>query len=117
MSLRKDRRRKEVPFEAEGADDVCSSLELVDFGLSPEEDLLRRELQQLLADMTQKLRPNSRAVVQLCYLRQLSLHSTSQLLSLPVSTIKARLHRARKEMRQILENRFPEGVAELLDGL
>ena len=101
MNLRKDRRTKEVSLdESSGIEDAFSQWEMVDCGLSPEEDFLRRELQQILTRMIEELKPSFRMIFQLRYLKQLSTNATARTVNLPVSTVKARLHRARLELRQ-----------------
>ncbi|MGO9573429.1 MAG: RNA polymerase sigma factor [Terriglobales bacterium] len=65
-----------------------------------------RELQQVLIDMVEGLKPTSRTVFWLRYLQKLSTNATASFMRLPVSTVKARLHRARLELRQALEKRF-----------
>lgn len=105
MNLRRNRRKNEVPVgEPRGAEDLHP--EIADLGLSPEEAYSLRELQQVLIDMVEGLKPTSRAVFQLHYLQQLSTNATASFMGLPVSTVKARLHRARLELRQALEKRF-----------
>jgi len=117
MHLRKDRRRKEVPFDDANGIDAFPQWEVVDFGLSPEEGLFRQELQQILTRLFGELKPRSRMVLQLRYSKQLSMNATAQVLSLPVSTVKTRLHRARQEMRQILEKHFETTAMDWLQGL
>jgi len=106
MHLRKNRRRKEVSLDDSRVEDACCQWELVRFGLSPEEDFIQRELRQIVVGMIQKLQPSFRIVLQLRFVKQLSINATAQTLNLPVSTVKSRLHRARLKLRQILETRF-----------
>ena len=107
MNLRRNRRKSEVPLgEPRGAEDAFLHPELPDLGLSPEEHYSSRELQQALIDVIAGLRPTSRTVFQLRYLQQLSTNGTASFMGLPVSTVKARLHRARLELRQVLEKHF-----------
>ena len=105
MNLRRNRRKNEVAVgEPRGAEDLHP--EIADLGFSPEEAYSLRELQQVLIDMVEGLRPTSRTVCQLRYLQRLSTNATASFMGLPVSTVKARLHRARLELRQVLEKRF-----------
>ena len=109
MNLRRGRRKNknEVSLgEPSGTEDPFSHWEMADLGLSPEEDLLRRELQQIVAGIIEELTPNHRIILQLRYLKQLSTNATAQILNLPVSTVKARLHRARLELRQVCKKTF-----------
>lgn len=59
--------------------------------------LLRQSLRQLSSQR--------RAILTLFYLEGMSLEEVAQVLSLPVGTVKSRLHYARKELKQILERR------------
>jgi len=109
MNLRGNRRKNEVPLgEPRGAEDAFLHPEIADLGLSPEEDYSLRELQQVVIDMIEGLKPNSRIVCQLRYLQQLSTNATASFMGLPVSTVKARLHRARLELRKVLEKHLSD---------
>jgi RNA polymerase sigma-70 factor (ECF subfamily) len=107
MHLRRSRSRNEVSFgEPSKIEDPFLHWEMPDLGLSPEEDCSRRELQQILTGIIGNLKPSYRIVFHLRYLKQLSTNATAQILNLPVSTVKARLHRARLQLRQVLEKTF-----------
>jgi RNA polymerase sigma-70 factor, ECF subfamily len=113
MNLRKSFRRNEVPLnESGGTEDVYLHSEVADLGLSPEESYSWRELQQILSHMIQGLKPNSRIVFQLRYLKQLSTKATASVLRLPVSTFKTRLRRARVELQHGLQKHVQTGTEE-----
>jgi len=59
--------------------------------------LLRQALRQLCSEQ--------RATLSLFYLEGMSLEEVSQVLSLPVGTVKSRLYYARRELKQILERK------------
>jgi RNA polymerase sigma-70 factor, ECF subfamily len=107
MNVRRNQRKNQVSLsEPIGTEDPLLHWEMADLGLSPEEDFLRRELQEILTSMIEGLRPNHRIILQLRYLKELSINATAQILNLPVSTAKARLHRARLELCQVWKNNF-----------
>jgi RNA polymerase sigma-70 factor, ECF subfamily len=105
MNLRRNRRKNGVAVgQPRGAEDLYP--QIADLGLSPEQAYSLRELQQVLISMVEGLKPISRTVFQLRYLQQLSTSATANFMGLPVSTVKARLHRARLELRKVLEKHF-----------
>jgi RNA polymerase sigma-70 factor (ECF subfamily) len=104
MNLRRSRSKNEVSFgERTKTEEPFFDWEMADLGLSPEEDCARRELQQILTGVIAGLKPSFRMVFQLRYLNQLSTNATAETLNLPISTVKTRLHRARMELRRVLE--------------
>jgi len=108
MNLRRNRRKNnEVSLgEPRGGEDAFLHPEIADFGPSPEENYSWRELQQVLISVIEGIQPTSRTVFQLRHLQQLSTNATATFMGLPVSTVKARLHRARLELREVLEKHF-----------
>jgi RNA polymerase sigma-70 factor (ECF subfamily) len=84
--LRREQRRSE-PF-----DDVAAS-EVIDERLSP-------EVLQQLSQSIDELSPASRAVILLFYFHDLSLADVAAALSIPIGTVKSRLHYGLKQLRQ-----------------
>ncbi|HKY63697.1 MAG TPA: sigma-70 family RNA polymerase sigma factor [bacterium] len=62
--------------------------------------LAQNEIRRLLAgfDMDQ------RDVIVLFYMEELSIQEISEVLNLPIGTVKSRLHRAREKLRQLMED-------------
>ena len=69
---------------------------------TPEEELLRQEtsneVQRALADLP----PTYQSVLILRYIQELSLQEISDIVHLPITTIKTRIHRGREAMKQLL---------------
>jgi RNA polymerase sigma-70 factor (ECF subfamily) len=104
MNLRRKRSKNEVSFgEPSNSEDPSLHWVTADLDFSPEEDCARRELQEILTGVIAELKPSFRMVFRLRYLNQLSTNATAQTLNLPISTVKTRLHRARMELRRVLE--------------
>jgi RNA polymerase sigma-70 factor, ECF subfamily len=66
--------------------------------LGPEEQLQELERRQMLEDALHKLPPEVCRAVQLCKSTDLSLKEAASALGLPLSTLKARLHRGRRAL-------------------
>lgn len=103
-----DRLRKRKPsysLDAEVADsegtDWYSMLSSPD--LTPEGELLLSETQQQVRDAIDSLPEKYKAVVILRYLHDMSLQEISDVLEMPVTTVKTRVHRGREFLRQKLE--------------
>ena len=74
-----------------------------DRGASPEELAGRTELASAISRALSRLRPEYREVVVLRYQEGLTHPEIAEILGLPSGTVKTYLHRARKELADILE--------------
>jgi len=79
---------------------------------NPEQEAVRREEQEALRIVLQQLDSTDRAAVVLRYWYDFSEIEISQSLSLTVSAVKSRLHRARKEIARRLQANSPETRVE-----
>ena len=79
---------------------------------SPEQAMARREIGRAIEQAIDALPPNFRSVFMLRAVEQMSIEETAACLGIPGETVKTRLHRANKLLRQALTQQF--GV--LLDG-
>lgn len=102
MKLRSGRRNREVPLDqATEPDKVPKQIHLLDLRPTPEEDYLDHEVRDVLRKAIARLDEKSREIFQLRYVSELSVRDSADLLGLPVSTVKARLHRARRRLSRI----------------
>jgi len=107
-SLRK--RRGELSFDAEkdsGAMDEGSDLYGIvpSSELGPEDVMLHNEASEEIQRAIERLPLLYRAVVVLKYMHDMPLGEIAQILNVPVSTVKTRLHRAREALRKHLSLR------------
>jgi RNA polymerase sigma-70 factor (ECF subfamily) len=93
-TLERHGRRREVPVE-EGAAEPPSPD-------SPRRDLERRELARAVAAALAGLPREQRRVVELTYYRGLSYPEISELIGVPVGTVKTRMFHARRRLRELL---------------
>jgi len=92
-----------ISMDAEKPDDE-RPMELPDLNaLDPERETIRHEEQAALQRVLQQLDPIDRAAIVLRYWYDFSEIEISQSLSLTVSAVKSRLHRARKEIARRLQ--------------
>ncbi|WP_096155922.1 MULTISPECIES: RNA polymerase sigma factor SigW [Bacillus] len=70
----------------------------------PEEELQSLELQEEIQQQILSLPDKYRSVIVLKYIDELSLKEISEILELPVGTVKTRIHRGREALRQQLRN-------------
>lgn len=68
----------------------------------PEEDVESLELQTMIQQEISKLPEKYRAVIVLKYIEELSLNEISEILELPLGTVKTRIHRGREALRKQL---------------
>ena len=71
-----------------------------DAAIDPQSVAEERELRHTVFQAVQNLPPGERAAAQLFYYEQLTLREVAAVLQVPVATVKGRLHRARKNIRE-----------------
>ena len=81
-------------------------LEIESWGEDPEKACLTHELQQILAEVIQKLDPKSRTIFTLRDVEKFSIEETAKLLGLTIPVVKTRLFRARLKLRDELTRYF-----------
>ena len=69
---------------------------------TPEESLIALETRQQVLDAVEKLPAQYKAVIVLRYFHDLSLAEIGDILQLPVTTVKTRVHRGREALRKLL---------------
>jgi RNA polymerase sigma-70 factor (ECF subfamily) len=107
MKLRKQRTNKEVPLDEDfQADEDMLPRELADWAPNPEELYRASELRDILIKALEELRPILRTVFVLRDIEGLSIDQTAEVLDLSPSAVKARLWRARLQLRERLSEYF-----------
>ncbi|PLR80087.1 RNA polymerase sigma factor SigW [Bacillus canaveralius] len=70
----------------------------------PEDDLESMELQEMIQGEISKLPEKYRSVIVLKYIEELSLNEISEILDMPLGTVKTRIHRGREALRKQLRH-------------
>jgi RNA polymerase sigma-70 factor (ECF subfamily) len=105
--LRKRRTIKEVSLDDDfEGDDVMLPREVADWAPNPEDLYRASELRDILIKTLEELRPILRTVFVLRDIEGLSIEQTAEVLSLTPSAVKARLWRARQDVRGLLSRYF-----------
>ena len=78
-------------------------IEIADWSLLPEDQVLRAELKKVLAWAVGELPESYRSVILLRDMEELSTQETAQILDLTEDVVKTRLHRGRLALRQKLD--------------
>lgn len=109
--LRRRQRRPTIPLEPVNEDDeeIESPAWIADTGESPEESIVRQELNQAIQHCLDDLPPDFRLVVVLVDIQGLDYSEAAEAIRKPVGTVKSRLARARQRLRDCLQ-----GARELL---
>jgi RNA polymerase sigma-70 factor (ECF subfamily) len=104
------RRREPDVLSLEGAPDAVSverqeatALQVRDRGESPLDELEARELGSHIEGAISRLRPEYRACILLRHVEGRAYDEIATILGLPLGTVKTYIHRARAELRDILE--------------
>jgi RNA polymerase sigma-70 factor (ECF subfamily) len=107
MRLRKQRSIKELSFDSDiHGDEGASPIDLTDWTPGPEELYRRSELRCILRNELQELRSRLRVVFVLRDIEELSTEQTAEVLGLTCAAVKARLCRARLQLRERLTKYF-----------
>ncbi len=105
--LRKRRTIKEMSLDDDfEGDDMMLSREAADWAPNPEELYRASELRDILIKTLEELRPILRTVFVLRDIEGLSIDETGEVLSLTPAAVKARLWRARQDLRALLTRYF-----------
>ncbi|WP_019123997.1 RNA polymerase sigma factor SigW [Brevibacillus massiliensis] len=104
-----DRGRKKKPHfsldeEADGTEGLDWYSRLSSNEKTPEEKMVTRELQDTVQEALTQLSPKYRSIMILRYIEDLSLQEISDVLKLPITTIKTRIHRGREALRGKLQH-------------
>src|SRR5258708_3529268 len=70
--------------------------------IDPAEELSQRDLATLLDRAMEHLSPDTRKLLELCYLAEIPQREVALQLGLTIGALELRLHRARKQLRQVL---------------
>lgn len=102
-----DRIRKKKPdfyldAEVSGTEGLTMYSQLAADSALPEDELESLELQETIQKEILKLPDKYRSVIVLKYIEELSLNEISEILDLPLGTVKTRVHRGREALRQQL---------------
>jgi RNA polymerase sigma-70 factor, ECF subfamily len=104
-----DRIRKKKPdyyldAEVEGTDGLTMYSQIPHDGKLPEEEVVGLELQETIQREILNLPEKYRSVIVLKYIEELSLQEISEILDLPLGTVKTRIHRGREALRKQLRH-------------
>jgi len=106
------RKRSVDTLSMDGAPDAttpdalaASALQLGDPGESPLQAVEARELGSAIERAIARLRPEYRACILLRHVEGYAYEEIAQMLDLPLGTVKTYIHRARNELRGLLEDR------------
>jgi len=107
MKLRKRRTTNEVSLDEDfQADEDMLPREVADWAPNPEELYRASELRDILIKTLEELRPILRTVFVLRDIEGLSIDQTAEVLDLSPAAVKARLWRARLQLRELLNKYF-----------
>ncbi|MDY0410247.1 RNA polymerase sigma factor SigW [Virgibacillus soli] len=101
------RKRKPDYFldaEVKGTDGLDMYSQLAAGDRLPEEEVQDMELQEYILQQISSLPPKYRSVIMLRYLEEFSLKEISDIMDIPLGTVKTRLHRGREALRKKLRH-------------
>lgn len=80
-----------------------------DSAISPRHEAQGREAMQILYSRLELLEPEWREVLVLRYFEDLTYEEVADVLDIPLGTVKSRLNRARRALREVMEDVLEEG--------
>lgn len=111
MKLRRRPPQVQVALDEPCGDQNLPPVDMVsDSRPGPEEAYRKRQIAETLAYATLRLSPALLTTFRLRDLDGLSIRQTAQVLGVPTGTVKARLARARRRLRQVIQKSFRERV-------
>lgn len=102
--LRRQKRQQTSSFTVYDEDDQEAQLEVPDPDPLPEEVVEQQERNRIVADAMKQLDDEFRTILTLRVVQELAYDEISQIMDLPIGTVKSRLARARNKLKKILEN-------------
>ncbi|MCZ0756907.1 RNA polymerase sigma factor SigW [Anoxybacillus sp. J5B_2022] len=105
LSIDKLRKKKPDVYldeEVSGTEGLTMYSQLPATDASPEDTVESLELQETVQKAIEKLPEKYRSVIVLKYMEDLSLQEISEILDLPIGTVKTRIHRGREALRKHL---------------
>ena len=82
---------------------TAPALQIPDWGPSPERSCSEQEREQILSLALARLTPGKRTAIQLCELEERSFKESAQMMGVSVATVKSRVFRGRRELRERLK--------------
>ncbi|MGA7632374.1 MAG: sigma-70 family RNA polymerase sigma factor [Terriglobales bacterium] len=111
MKLRRRPQQVQIALDEPCGEQNLSPADMVsDTRPDPEEVYHERQIAETLAHATLRLSPTLRTTFRLRDVDGLSIRETAQLLGVPTGTVKARLARARRRLKQVIQKSFRERV-------
>lgn len=104
-----DRLRKRKPdyfldAEVKGTEGLDMYSQLQSEDISPVEEVEANELQSYIHQEISELPPKYRSIIMLRYLEEFSLQEISDIMDIPLGTVKTRIHRGREALRKKLRH-------------
>jgi RNA polymerase sigma-70 factor (ECF subfamily) len=116
MKLRKQRAVREVPLDEDfRQEENTAPTEVADRTPNPEQLYWASELRDILTQTLEKVRPPLRLVFVLRHIEGLSIDQTAAVLGLSHAAVKARLWRARLQIRKGLRGHYEKANEGLSD--
>jgi len=113
MRLRKNKVRRELPLEGSSEyQPHFSAFDVEDQGLNPEQLYAQKERHRMLVEAVNELDPGLRRAIELRELDERSTQEAARMMGMPIGTVKARLFRGRRKLRQLLNRMEPVSTDE-----
>jgi len=110
--LRREKRRRATPLSATidpSQDSGTSFIDLMEADIClPADTLNKREIAEQVRELADQLPDHLREVLVLAYFHQFAYKDIAQMLSIPLGTVKSRLHAAVGTFAQIWKVRYPQ---------
>jgi RNA polymerase sigma-70 factor, ECF subfamily len=93
--------------------EIDESLYIEDLNLNTEKNVLSAEIQKIVNKYIASIPEHYSVILTMFYINELSQNEISELLSLPLGTIKNRIFRAKEKLKEVLLKKYP--TEELLE--
>ena len=92
---------------------IDDRLYIEDLNLNTEKNVLSAEIQKIVNKYIETIPEHYSVILTMFYVNELSQNEISELLSLPMGTVKNRIFRAKEKLKEVLLKKYP--VEELLE--
>lgn len=117
--LRREKRRRTAPLSATidaSSDSGASFIDLMEADIpSPTEFADDAETKAIVRDIADQLPDHLREVLVMAYFHQFAYKEISEMLAIPLGTVKSRLHAAVGTFAQLWKARFPQSADKIPD--
>lgn len=112
--VRRNGRLKTTSIDHSGYDGAAS-WDIPDENASPERPMMQSEVEAPMEEALRQMTPAFRAAVLLADVEGMAYEEIAESMGISLGTVRSRIHRGRKQLREFLVRKYPEQYSEALN--